>query len=180
MKATMCDEMPEMISRYLDDELDEVARTRVRRHAVACAMCGPLFVELQAVDSLFKNAPMMSAPEGFTERTVNAAFQSSFQENLRVGLMTLLLSTAVLLGFLLFANMATLSAWFSPDGLNGAELWIPQMIETLQVFGRVMFGALLTLGEVLAAPLAVMSIGGLVSAYLLVEVLKRTRVQMTA
>lgn len=176
----MCDDMPELISRYLDDELDEVARTRVRRHAVACAMCGPLFVELQAVDSLFKNAPIMVAPEGFTERTVNAAFQNSFQQNLRFGLITLLVATSTLLGLLFLSNVATFSAWFSPEAFSGADLWIPQLVETLQVFGRVMFGAITTLGEVLAAPLALMSIGGMVSAYVLFEVLKRTRVQMAA
>jgi anti-sigma factor RsiW len=180
MKSNMCDDMPEMISLYLDDELDEVARTRVRRHAVACAMCGPLFAELQAVDTLFKNAPLMVAPEGFTERTVTAAFQSSFQENLRFGIITLLVATTALIGFILLGNAPMLSAFFSPSAFTGIDLWLPQLIETLQVFGRVTFGALTTIGEVLAAPLAVMSIGGLVSAYWLAEILKRTRVQMTA
>lgn len=180
MKSNMCDDMPEMISLYLDNELDEVARTRVRRHAVACEMCGPLFAELQAVDTLFKNAPLMAAPEGFTERTVNAAFQSSFQENLRFGIVVLLLATAALLGFLFVGNAPAFATFFSPTAFTGMELWLPQFIETVQVFGRVMFGALTTLGEMLVAPLAVMLMGGLLSVYLLAEILKRTRVQMTA
>jgi anti-sigma factor RsiW len=180
MKSNMCDEMPELISLYLDDELDEVARSRMRRHTVACAMCGPLFAELQAVDTLFKNAPLMAAPEDFTDRAVKAAFQSSFQENLRFGMVTLLLATAALISFILLGNAATLTALFSPNAFTGMELWLPQFVETLQVFGRVMFGALTTVSEVMAAPLMVMLIGGLVSAYMLAEILKRTRVQMTA
>lgn len=180
MKSNMCDDMPELISLYLDNELDEVARSRVRRHTVACAMCGPLFAELQAVDTLFKNAPLMAAPEGFTDRAVKAAFQSSFQENLRFGMVTLLLATAALISFILLGYAPTLTALFSPNAFTGMDLWLPQFVETLQVFGRVMFGALTTVGEVMAGPLAVMSIGGLIAAYWLAEILKRTRVQMTA
>ncbi len=179
MKPNMCDEMPELISLYLDDELDEVARSRVRRHTVACAMCGPLFIELQAVDVLFKTTPLKPAPEGFTERAVTAAFHSSFQENLRFGMVTLLLAAGSLISFVLLGFAPMLTTLFSPNAFIGMELWLPQLVETLQVFGRVMFGALTTIAEVMAAPLAVMLMGGLLSAYFLAEILKRTRIQIT-
>ena len=183
MNQNLCDEMPELMSLYLDDDLDEVARGRVRRHVVQCAECGPLFAELQAVDTLFKNAPMQYAPLHFTDRAVNAAFQVSFQENLRLGLVTLLLGAFSLLGLALLGNLGwffqVFSVIFAPGAFSGSQLWIPELIEAWQVLTRVGFSLLVSTSQVLAAPLLVSLLGGIASFLILNEVMKRTRSQNT-
>lgn len=183
MNQNFCDEMPELISLYLDDDLDEVGRGRVRRHVVQCAECGPLFVEMQAVDTLFKNAPVQYAPTGFTDRAVNAAFQAAFQENLRLGLVTLLLGASSLLGLVLLGNLGiffqVFSTIFAPGAFSGSQLWIPGIIEAWQVLVRVGFSLLVSTSQALAAPLIISLLGGIASFFILNEVMKRTRSQNT-
>jgi hypothetical protein len=79
------------------------------------------------------------------------------------------------------ATLSTITTTLvSPGAFMGMEQWIPSFVDSMTVFWRVALSALATIGDVLAAPLAVTLIAGLLSAYLLAEILKRTRVQMTA
>ncbi|MDQ4076004.1 MAG: zf-HC2 domain-containing protein [Chloroflexota bacterium] len=173
-----CDEILELTSLCLDDELDEDDRKRLNRHMANCPDCAHLFTELRAVDVLFRQSPMAAAPEGFTGRAVNAAFEAHQRRNLHFGLLVLLLGTIVISSLVLLGHIDLLwmvaSVLLAPGFFSDGLTWLIEIGESLMVAGRVGLTVLEILRNLLVGPLLVPSLILLLSTAFLFLVLRQS------
>ncbi|MBO8142824.1 MAG: zf-HC2 domain-containing protein, partial [Firmicutes bacterium] len=61
---------PEMLSAYIDGQLEPAARRRVEAHVRRCLRCRAELDELVALKRLLEAAPVPSPPAGLTESIV--------------------------------------------------------------------------------------------------------------
>ncbi len=172
-----CDEILELTSLYLDDELDEVGRERMHRHMAACHDCSRLFGELRAVDMLFQQAPMRLAPAHFTARTVQAVFDDNLRRSVMLGVLTLLLGTIVISSIVLLGYMelfwSAAAILFAPGFLASPTHWMTEVVQALGVAWRVGLFVLDMLRGLLVGPLLVPSLLSLLAALFLGIVLRQ-------
>lgn len=177
-KLNKCDEITELISLHLDGELDEVGQSRMRRHLVACPACTIVFEELRAVDTLLHHAPMKYAPLGFTERAVAAAFGADLRRNLGLGLVMLMLGTVIISGLFVMGRVdllwATLSILLEPAFFSSSSIWLTQVLDTAATTVRVGLEVLSLLRSLLVGPLLVPTLLSLLSAAMVIVVLRYT------
>jgi hypothetical protein len=157
-----CDELPMLFSLELDNELDEAGRGRMNRHLVNCNDCASLFTHMRAVDRMFRNAPMKYAPMGFTERTVNAAFNSDLRRNVGIGLGILLMGTVILSSLFLLGRVEILwlvvSAIIAPGFVANSTTWFNELVTALSLGGRALWSTLEVVRAMISGPLVVPSL----------------------
>lgn len=173
-----CDEIMELTSLYLDDELDDEGRDHMQRHVAHCYDCSRLFGELRMVDMLFQQAPMRVAPAGFTAQAVQAAFDENLRRNLMLGLLTLLAGTIVISSIVLLGHIdlfwSATAILFAPGFLINPTHWIGELVQALGVAGRVGLFVLGIMRDLMIGPLLVPSLASLLSAVFLGIVLRQT------
>ncbi len=172
-----CDEILELTSLFLDEELDDGARQRMEHHLAHCPDCTRVFAEMRALDHLFHQAPMRYAPPRFTVRAVDAAFEDNLRRNLRFGGMVLLLGTLVISSLVLMGHLDLLwnltTFLLTPAHITNGDLWIVQLFEGLSVAGRVLIAVLDLLRGLLLGPLLLPMLLSLLSTVLLGLVLRQ-------
>lgn len=179
-----CDTILELLSLYLDDELDDVRRGRMRRHLTLCPECARTLQELRALDTLFRQAPMQLAPTAFTERVVQVTFDDAVRRSVGLGLLlllvgTIIISSIVLLGYLdLFWLIASII--LAPGFLSSGPLWFAEIVQALQIAVQVSLVLLDVLRALLFGPLLIPSLGSLAAALFLAIVLRQEGQRTTA
>ena len=162
-----CDEMLQLFSLHLDDELDEVGHKRVQRHQASCPICHHRFQELRSIDTLLRQARLKYAPVGFTENAVNAAFDAEMRRNLLIGSIVLMLGTIVIAGLIILGQIEiiglTLSLLFAPGFLNSSQLWLSEFLQAITVAGRVTLSLLSVIRQLLIGPLLIPSLMSLLA-----------------
>ena len=178
-----CDEMLQLFSLHLDEELDEVGHKRMQRHQTSCPNCARVFQELQSVDLLLRQAPMKYAPIGFTEKAVAAAFEAELRRNLLIGFILLMLGTIVISSIVILGQIdiiwLTLSLLFAPGFFSSSQLWLTEFVQALTVAGRVGLGLLNTIRQLLIGPLLIPSLMSLLSALFVILFVRRTTRQQS-
>lgn len=172
-----CDEIFELLSLRLDDELDGAGKARVERHLARCTDCAHLFEQLRAMDTLFRHAPLKYAPLGFTDRAVAAAFEAELRRSLGIGFLVLMVGTILIGGLALLGNMELL--WggvvllLTPGFLGSSQLWLGQTLQALLVAGRVSLDVLALLRDLLVGPLLLPSLASVLSMLFVLLFLQR-------
>ena len=173
-----CDEMLQLFSLHLDDELDEVGNKRVQRHQASCPTCNHIFQELRSVDSYLRQASLKYAPIGFTEKAVTAAFDAEMRRNLLIGFIVLMLGTLVISGLVILGQLEmiglTLSLLFAPGFLNSSPLWLSEFLQAITVAGRVALSLLTLMRQLLIGPLLIPSFMSLLAAFFVLLFVRRT------
>lgn len=177
MTNKTCDEVRELLSLHLDNELDDLGRGRVRRHLATCATCTSHFEQLRAVDQLFRQPPMRVAPPDFTSQAVAAAFEAQLRRNLWLGFLVLMVGTLVIGSLALLGRVdliwAIASSTLAPGFWSNGGAWLTQMVEMLAVVGRVGLNVAALLGDLMIGPLFVPSLVTLLSAAFFVVLIRR-------
>ena len=178
-----CDDMLQLFSLHLDDELDEVGHKRVQRHQTSCANCARIFQELRSVDLLLKQAPMKYAPIGFTEKAVTAAFDAELRRNLQIGFILLMLGTIVISSIVILGQIdmiwLTLSLLFAPGFFSSSQMWLTEFVQAVTVAGRVGLGLLSIMRQLLIGPLLIPSLMSLLSAFFVILFVRRATGQQS-
>lgn len=177
-RKNQCEDMLELFSLHLDDELDEVGHKRVQRHQASCANCAHVFSELRHMDLLLKQAPMKCAPIDFTEKVVTAAFDAELRRNLLIGFVILMLGTIIISSIVILGRIdliwMSLSILFAPGFISGSQIWLTEFMEAITVAGRAGLGLLNLIRELLIGPLLIPSLMSLLSAVFVIFFLRRT------
>ncbi|MGH2544361.1 MAG: anti-sigma factor family protein [Ardenticatenaceae bacterium] len=172
-----CDEIIELASLDLDDELAGAARERVSRHLADCPECARLVGEFRAVDRLLRGAPMKMAPAGFTARAVDAAFEDALRRNVNLGLLSLLIGTIVISSIILLGYVGLLwsvtAILLAPGFFANGSLWLPEALQGLSVAASVGLTVLEILRNLLLGPLLVPSLMAILAAVFLGIVLRQ-------
>ena len=69
---TDCQEVRDLSSDYIDDELDRASRGRVSEHIGRCGPCNAFINTLRATINMLRSTPRHDAPEGFPDRVRDA------------------------------------------------------------------------------------------------------------
>ncbi len=112
-----CEEIRQLISLYIDDQLDRNKREAFSSHIRTCSGCQETLEETQAVQALFASTDRFSAPYGFTTRVMaNLSAEApsrwlafftlrpSFLRAIEVSLALIVVITGLLFGNLLTAD----------------------------------------------------------------------------
>jgi anti-sigma factor RsiW len=173
-----CDQIQELFSLNLDDELEEVENRRMAHHLARCSDCARAFRELRAVDMVLRHAPMKFAPVGFTERAVVAAFDANLRHNALLGVLILLAGTVVIGSLYLLGNLNLLwvvgTALLAPGFFGQAPVSLAETFQALEVGGRAALTVLSILRDLLGGPLLVPLLMAMLSTVLLGIILRVT------
>lgn len=63
-----CQEARENSSDYIDNEIDDATRERIRAHLIECPLCEAFFRTLRETIAALRALPAQSAPTGFADR----------------------------------------------------------------------------------------------------------------
>jgi anti-sigma factor RsiW len=173
-----CDQILELFSLHLDDELDEVEQRRMARHLQRCAECARAFRELRAVDIVLRHAPVKLAPGGFTERAVAAAFDANLRHNALLGFLILLVGTVVIGSLYLLGNLDVLwvlgATLLAPGFFGQGPVSLGETFQALGVAARTGLTVLSILRDLLVGPLLLPLLMAMLSTVLLGIILRTT------
>lgn len=162
LRCIRCKQAGQMMSERLDDALDEAEASLLARHVSACETCRAEWEKLQALDQLFRAAPMVEPPVRLRVHVMARLERRHKARQTILGFTTLSLGT-VTLALLLIAPL--LLGLLNATGLAPALFQAgPLIIRQTLTFASAMGRACLVVLESLAIPLAVILSLGLVVA----------------
>jgi predicted anti-sigma-YlaC factor YlaD len=157
-----CEQAGEMMSARLDGRLDNAGIALLKEHLAGCSACQAEWRRLQALDDLLASAPMVRAPARVCVLVSARLRRRDQARRAIVGGTTLALGTAALVLLALAPVLLGLldTTGIAPALVSGGPATVAQLLAMLRTMGRVS----LVLAEKLAAPLAFLSLCGLVIA----------------
>ena len=160
-----CEQARRMMSARLDGSLDPTEMSRLRDHMASCAACQVEWEKMEALDQLFKSAPMRDAPPYLRIRVTSRIERRDRARRAIVGGMALALGTATLTVLVLapFALGLLDNLGFGPALVVGGMETVTQLLVLLNALSR----ALIVLLDQFARPLAILGIGSLLMALVL-------------
>jgi len=75
-----CEYVKQKLDRYLKGDLTERDSNEIKRHLSKCRDCSNALYRLRKLEGIFKDTPIPSVPEGFTERLIQHARHRQLQK----------------------------------------------------------------------------------------------------
>ncbi len=157
-----CKQASHLMAARLDGHLDQAEILELEDHLAACRTCRAEWQRMSAVDQLFKSAPSRSAPAHLHAQVMTRIHRRDQARRAIVGGLALALgATAVaLLAFVPLALEVVENAGIAPALLVGGIETVTQLVVILNALSR----ALCVLLDQFAGPLAILSLGSLLTA----------------
>jgi len=173
-----CEQAGKLMSQRLDDQLSAQGGGRLEDHLATCSACQAEWRRMQALDRLFRSAPMVQAPPHLSAQVVARISRRKQAQRAIIG------GAALTLGTIAVALLVLVPAFLGLlDGLGVAPALISGGPETLvQIFALLsaLVRVLLVLLEHFGRPLAILGLGSLMVALALnglwIGALRRLRV----
>jgi len=173
-----CKRASNLMAARLDGRLSHATTNELEEHLSACSMCRAEWQKMQAMDRLFKSAPMMSAPRHLHTRVMARINRRDQARRAIVGGLALALgATAVALLTLVPIALGLLeNLGIAPALLIGGVETFTQLVTLADGLSRTLFILL----DQFAVPLAVVGSGSLLLAIALnglwIAAMRRLRV----
>jgi predicted anti-sigma-YlaC factor YlaD len=154
-----------MMSERLDNALDEASIPLLAQHVSACESCRAEWEKLQALDRLFRAAPMLEPPVRLRVHVMARLERREKARQTIFGFTALSLGTVTLTLLLIAPLLLNLlnAIGLAPVLFQAGPLLIRQMLTFVSAMGR----AYLTIAESLAVPLVIILFLGFVVAAML-------------
>lgn len=160
-----CERARRMMSARLDGHLDRTEITRLRDHLASCGVCRAEWQKMEALDQLFRSAPIRDAPPNLHVRVTSRIERRDQLQRAIVGgvALTTGAATLALLALVPFALNLLGNLGIGPALLMGGLETVTQVLAFFDALSRM----LLTLLDQFALPLAILGVGGLLLALVL-------------
>jgi anti-sigma factor RsiW len=104
-----CRELEDLLSAYLDGELEPAVSTSVGDHADACAACRQRLANLESIGRMVRRAPYYQAPDALRARLADSRLRSTATSHLLAWAAAVVM-VASLTGSILFVTSSTRAA----------------------------------------------------------------------
>jgi len=157
-----CRQASHLMTACLDGRLDQAEIMRLEEHLAVCGTCQAEWQRVSVVDQLFKSAPSRSAPAHLHAQVMTRIHRRDQARRAIVGGLALALgATAVaLLVFVPVALEVLKNVGIAPALLVGGMETVTQLLVLLNALSRTLFVLL----DQFAGPLAILSLGSLLTA----------------
>lgn len=125
-----CEKIQTFLSQYLDKELDEDLRKKVRDHLLVCKACGNAYFSMKSVVEELESLEKIKAPDDFLDSVKQAVDKRSWFKNIfnifsgyKIPMELVTLATTAILIFLIFTNLR-------PDKNDSSRILDPGQIQT--------------------------------------------------
>lgn len=160
-----CEQARRMMSTRLDGHLDRTEMSRLRDHMASCAACQAEWQKMEALNQLFRSAPVWDAPPQLHMRVMSRIERRERARRAIVGGMALAMGAAILALLVLvpFALGLLDNLGIGPALFAGGLETVTQLVVLFEVLSR----TLLILLDQFAVPLAVLGAISLLMALML-------------
>lgn len=160
-----CEQAGRMMSARLDGYLDDRGASRLQDHLASCSACRKEWQRMQALDKLFRSAPMREAPSGLHVSVTSRIERRKQVQRAVIGGLVLSAGTATLalLVFVPFALGLWSNAGIAPTLLTGGLDTFTQLLTLFDALSRTLFVLL----DQFTVPLTVLGAGGLLVTMML-------------
>lgn len=160
-----CEQARRMMSARLDGHLDRTEMSRLRDHMASCGTCRAEWHKMEALDQLFRSAPVWDAPPYLHMRVMSRIGRRERARRAIVGGVALVIGTATLALLVLvpFALGLLDNLGIGPAMVMGGLETITQLVLLFDVLSR----TLLILLDQFAVPLALLGAVSLLMALML-------------